>query len=45
MRVLEYLAAFYGFVTAYSVLYLAGQWIGDWLEQRTAPEQHRGQRA
>lgn len=35
-RVIEWLAAFYGFITLYAVLYLGCQWIAGALERRTA---------
>ena len=33
MAIVEYVAAFYGFVVAYSALYLAGQWIAAKLDR------------
>jgi len=42
MVVVEFLAAFYGFAILYACVYLGCQRIADWLEQRTAPAEHRG---
>lgn len=32
-RVIEFLAAFYGFISLYAVLYIGGQWIAGRLER------------
>jgi len=34
VRIVEFLAAFYGLVVAYAGIYLAGQWVADRLDQR-----------